>query len=122
MKPYTIAKQSNSGSSLMVVLVLITTMALLIGAVAMITTGEARFMKRSVDRDTAIAYADGVVEDLFDQWRNAMSTGTSLTQTQKKYGPTGNELAASPFSISISTGSTSIHVPPANMSLSSWSL
>lgn len=115
-------RRSNSGSSLMVVLMLITTMALMIGAVFTITTNEARFMKRSVDRYTAISYADGVIEDLFDQWRNAMSNGQNLNATQKRYGLTGNELAASPFSVSISTGTSSSHVAPANMSLASWSL
>src|SRR5579862_4031009 len=99
MKTHPIVEQPESGSSLMVVLMLIATTSLMIGAVLMMTTNEARFMKRSVDRDTAIAYADGVIEDLFDQWRNAMSSGTSLTQTQKKYGLTGNELAASPYSV-----------------------
>ena len=122
MKLHAIDKRSESGSTLMVVLLLISTMALMIGSVAVMTNGEARFMKRSVDRDVAIAYADGVTEDLFDQWRAAMTSGTSLNATQKKYGPTGSELTSSPLSVSISTGSSSVHAPPANMSLSSWSL
>jgi len=122
MKPFVISKRTDSGSALMVVLMLIATMALMIGAVLMMTTGEARFMKRSMNRDMAIAYADGVVEDIFDQWRNAMSNGTNLTATQVKNGPTGAYLTGTSGLVSISTGSTSIHVPPANMSLSSWSL
>ncbi len=85
-------KRSNSGSSLMAVLVLISTMSLLIAAVFLMTTGEARYMKRSVDRDTAIAYADGVLESLFDQWRTAMSSGALLTGTQAAKGLTGAQL------------------------------
>jgi len=92
-------KKSESGSSLMAVLILICTMVLIMGAVFVMTTGEARFMKRTMDRAVAIAYADGVLETMFDQWRNALSNGQNLSQTEKTLGPTGNELAASPFSV-----------------------
>ena len=122
MKTPRLASNSESGSALMVVLMLIATTSLMIGAVLMMTTGEARFMKRSVDRDTAIAYADGVLDDLFDQWRYAMTNSTSLSSTDKKYGPTGTELTGTLGIAITSSGSTSIHVPPANMSLSSWGI
>ena len=116
-------KQSNSGSSLMAVLILVCTMVVIMGAVFMMTTGEARFMKRSVDRTTAIAYADGVLESLFDQWRDSMSDGQNLTATQRTKGPTGAELLASPFSLAApSTSSTSVLPPPSGMSLTSWSV
>ncbi|MGB8356337.1 MAG: hypothetical protein WCD79_20730 [Chthoniobacteraceae bacterium] len=112
-------KQSESGSSLMAVLILICTMVLIMGAVFLITTGEARFMKRSLDRAVAIAYADGVDESLFDQWRAAMSNGQSLSQTQKTLGPTGAELTGS-FSVAAPT--SSVLPVPTGMSLSSWSI
>jgi hypothetical protein len=104
----------------MAVLVLIATMVLIMGAVFTMTTGEARFMKRSIDRAVAISYADGVLEDLFDQWRTAMSNGTNLSQTQKSLGPTGNELAASPFSVT--TPSSTVLPVPVGISLVSGTI
>ncbi|MGB8356626.1 MAG: hypothetical protein WCD79_22200, partial [Chthoniobacteraceae bacterium] len=95
---------SESGSSLMAVLILICTMVLIMGAVFLITTGEARFMKRSLDRAVAISYADGVVESLFDQWRAAMSNGQSLSQSDKTLGPTGNTLSGS-FNVAVPSSS-----------------
>ncbi|HWB59109.1 MAG TPA: hypothetical protein VG733_06445 [Chthoniobacteraceae bacterium] len=125
MKTRLFAAKSESGSTLMVVLMLIATTSLMIAAVFMMTTGEARLMKRSIDRDTAIAYGDGVLDDLFDQWRSAM-TNSSMTATQKRNGPTGAQLTGTGsgnFGITITTtGSSSIHVPPTNMSLTSWGL
>jgi hypothetical protein len=104
----------------MAVLMLITTMVLFMGAVFMMTTGEARAMKRSLDRLTAIAYADGVLECLFDQWRAAMSNSTNLTQSEAANGLTGAQLLASPFSIA--APSSTVLPVPANMTLASWSV
>ena len=104
----------------MAVLMLITTMSLLIAAVYMTTTGEARYMKRSIDRETAIAYGDGVLESLFDQWRNAMSNGQNLSSTEASKGLTGAQLLASPFSLAVP--SSTVLPVPANMSLTSWSV
>lgn len=115
-------KRPDTGSTLMAVLVLISTMALIMGAVFMITTGEARFMKRSVDRAAAIAYADGVLENIFDQWRNAMTSGTSLTTVQKNYGLTGAELTGTAYSFRLAPPATSVLPAPKGMTLSSWNI
>lgn len=83
-------KARRSGAALIGVLIIMAAMAILIGTIYSVTGAEGRFMRRSVDRARAIAYGDGVVECLFDQWRLA-STNT-LDPTQHTSGFTLNEL------------------------------
>lgn len=108
-------KHSISGSSLLAVMFVITVMALMLGAVYTITTGEARFMKRSVDRAIAVAYADGVLESLYDQWRMAMAQ--TQDPTQRSQGFSNEEL-----STLLTTPSLSQLPPPSGMSLASWNV
>lgn len=83
-------KHSNSGSTMMAVLMLMAVTSLMIAAVYLTTTNEARFMRRSVDRAAAIAYGSGVLESLYDQWRMAMTNTTDHTAHQN--GLSNNEL------------------------------
>jgi hypothetical protein len=122
-------KRNNSGTSLMAVMIAIVSVAIILGAVFTITTTEARFMKRGVDRAAAIAYGDGVLENLFDQWRMAMVSTQDATQHSQ--GLTANELkngtATSPAT-SVPAGlpmtlPTSSQLPvPTGVSLSSWNI
>ncbi len=124
-------KQSASGSTLMAVVFLIAVTSLLVAAVFEATTTQARFMKRSVDRVTAIAYADGVLESLFDQWRIAMTDSQHLDATQHTSGLSTSELlTGTPTSPSVSVppslpltlpSSALLPVPP-GVSLSAWTV
>ncbi|HSH94632.1 MAG TPA: hypothetical protein VK968_10850 [Roseimicrobium sp.] len=104
-------------------------MSATIGVIYSLTGTEGRFMKRSVDRATAIAYGDGVIECLFDQWR--ISSANTVDNTQKTQGFTYNELmlgtATSPSTTVPTTlplkAPTSSQLPvPAGISLASWSV
>ena len=74
----------------MAVLFIIAVMASAIAMIFSITTTEGRFMRRSVGRTTAVAYGDGVIQCLFDQWRLALSN--TVDPTQHASGFTYNEL------------------------------
>ncbi len=78
----------------MAVLFLIAVMAAVVGAVYSVTGTEGRFMERSTDRATAIAYGDGVIQSLFDQWRLAAASATDpyqrgLSTSSANYDGTG---------------------------------
>ncbi len=80
------------GGSLIIVMFTVMVCAALLGVVFTLTTNNARLTRRTVDRTVAIAYADAVLESLFDQWRNAMITTTNSTDRQS--GLTTTALAA----------------------------
>src|SRR4051812_48836331 len=85
-------KRSNSGSTLLAVLFLITVVSLGLAVSFNSTTAQAHFMQRSVNRTTAIAYGDGVLEYVFDQWRIAMTDSPHLDSTQRTAGLSTSEL------------------------------
>lgn len=132
-------KHSKSGATLMAVLFIIAVMSAVVGVVYSVTTTEGRFMERSTDRAIAIAYGDGVIQNLFDQWRLAASS-TNLSDSgnvQRSQGFTYDELmngtATSPDTTLPKTSSgtallplqlpTSSQLPvPAGMSVGSWSV
>lgn len=122
-------KNVESGAALMGVLFVIAAMAILVAAIYSVTGTEGRYMKRSVDRATAITYGDSVIECLFDQWRLASSN--TLDPTQHTNGFTGDELmkgaatlpatgVPAPLPLSV-PNSTQVPVPP-NCRLVSWSV
>lgn len=122
-------KKSNSGTSVMAVLIVIACMAIIMGAVFTMTTTEARFMKRGVDRAVAIAYGDGVLESVFDQWRMAMVNTQDATQHSQ--GLTANELkngtATSPATtvpagLPLTLPSSTQLPAPSGISLASWNI
>jgi len=122
-------KHPQSGAALMAVLLIIAVMAAAIAMIFSITTTEGRFMRRSVGRATAIAYGDGVIQCLFDQWRVALANTTDPTQHAS--GFTYNELmngtATSPStsvpSVLPLKAPTAAQLPvPAGLTLTSWSV
>lgn len=122
-------RSRQSGSAIMAVLFIIALMGVTIGTVFTLTNSESRFMKRSVDREVATAYADGVLETLYDQWR----LGLSNTQdpTQHASGFTYNELMSGtatapsttvPSPLPLTAPSATNFPAPAGCTLTSWSV
>lgn len=111
------------------VLFVIALMAVLVGTIYMVTGTEGRAMKRSIDRATAIAYGDGVIEHLFEQWR--LASANTLDPAQHASGFSTDELmngiATSPATTVPSPlplrapDSAQLPVPP-NCRLVSWSV
>jgi hypothetical protein len=106
---------SVRGSTLVVVIVAILVVSALVGAALTVTTANARMENHSTVRAQEIAYADGVMEMLYDQWRYAFSTST--TTSDRTNGLSNSELA----SILSAPNSTQLPVPP-NVVLVSWSV
>src|SRR5436190_550959 len=109
-------KTSKAGSSLMVVLF---TMVLISGMVSItftVTSNHSRMAQRTVYRGAAEAYADGVLESLFDQWRQAMKTVTN--STDRKEGMSTAALLAAP----LAPPSATTLPPPQNVALVSWEI
>lgn len=82
-------KHSQSGATLMAVLFLVAVMAAAVGAIYTVTGSQGRFMEHSSDRAAAIAYGDGVIQSLFDQWRLAAS---STNDPYQRGQPTGSKV------------------------------
>jgi hypothetical protein len=113
-------KRSNNGSTLLAVIFIMVIVASLAGIVLTITSHVSRLSKRTNERAQAIAYGDAVLENLFDQWRQAMISATS--DTDRKQGMTSAELAATTPSVILSLPSSSVLAAPANISVASWSV
>ncbi len=120
----------DSGGILMAVLMIIAVVSILLGAVYTTTTMEMRSMKRSVDRDVAVSYADGVMENIFDQWRIAMISGSN-DSTQRSSGLSNDELALGtatspsttvPPGLPLTAPSAARLPLPAGVTLTSWSV
>ncbi len=122
-------RHSKSGAALLAVLFIIAVMSATVAVIYSVTTEEGRLMKRSVDRARAIAYGDGVIQNLFDQWRLALSN--TQDPTQHANGLTYNELMngtatnpattiPSPLPLHAPT-SSEIPIPP-GLALTSWSV
>lgn len=107
-------KRSITGSTLLAVLFIMAIVATLAGIVLTITTHVSRLSKRTIERSQAIAYGDAVLENLYDQWRQAMISATA--DTDRKMG-----LATSGFT-NLAPPTTAVLAPPPNISLSSWSV
>jgi hypothetical protein len=80
-----------------------------------VTNSHVLEARRTVDRATAVAYGDGILESLYDQWRQAMSTVTNATD--RAGGMSNSELAAT---LAAPSGTTL--PPPTGVSLVSWSV
>ena len=83
-------KHLESGAALMGVLFVMALMGTIVATIYLVTGMEGRYMKRSFDRATAVAYGDGVIEWIFDQWRLASSN--TLDPVQHASGFTADEL------------------------------
>ncbi|MDQ3565800.1 MAG: hypothetical protein M3436_17410 [Pseudomonadota bacterium] len=87
----------------------------LLGVIFAVTTNQARLARRIIDRGAAIAYADAVLEHLFDEWRIAM---ISLPDSKERdAGLTTQALTAN------LSAPTSIEMPvPAGLMLQDWAV
>lgn len=111
----TLLNRTEKGSALGVVMVALLIGSILVGVSLNVTNFNARMANRSVDRAKMIAYADGVMESLYDQWRTAM-IGVS-NNTDRTQGLTNASIQ------SALTAPTSTQLPaPPNVTLVSWSV
>ena len=88
-------KHPQSGVTLMAVLFIIALMSAAVGVIYSVTSTEARFMEHSTDRAIAIAYVDGGIQNLFDQWRLAASSTTTGLWSMNRNRTPGARSAAS---------------------------
>ncbi len=86
-----------------------------LGTIFSVTLSNARMTKRTADRAVAVAFGDGVIESLYDQWRQAMISVT--TNTDRQSGLTNASLATK-----LTNPTTSQITPPSGISLVSWSV
>lgn len=102
----------------MVVVFTIALVSSFVGIIYTVTSANARLSYRVTNRFAAQAYADGVLESLYDQWRNAMITVTNTTDR------TDGLSTAALASVLTIPNSTTLPLPP-NVSLSGspgWSV
>jgi hypothetical protein len=108
-------KTARAGSSLLVVLFSMALITGLVGVVFNVTTTHTRLAQRTVQRSTAVAFGDAVIECLYDQWRQAMITVTN--DTDRTNGLTTGALAA----LLAAPSTTELPAPP-GVTLQSWSV
>ena len=94
----------RAGVGLLAVLFTMVLISFLVATLFTITNTHVTMARRTADRATAVTYADGVIENLYDQWRQAMInvttsadrnggvTNSALTSALK--APTGSDLPA----------------------------
>ena len=105
----------ESGSGLLIVLFFLVLTSLTIGIIFSVTNSHVVASRRTVNRAIAAAYADGVIESLFDQWRQALSTVSNATD--RANGMTNTALAAA-----LSPPNSTALPLPAGVTLTSWSV
>ncbi len=110
-----VTKRSNSGSGLLAVLFTMSIVAALIAAVFALTNNQVAVTKRTANRATALAYADGVMESLYDQWRTAMIGVTNATDR-------ANGLSNTSLTATLAAPTTAALPLPPGVTLGSWSV
>jgi hypothetical protein len=108
-------RRSDSGGILIGVLIVMVLATGLVGLLYSVTGQSTYISKRNADRAQAIAYGDGVMESLFDQWRFAMISVTDATDRAE--GLTNAALATA----LVAPTATALPPPP-NISLASWNV
>jgi len=109
------SKYSQSGSSLLAVLFFMVLTSLTVAMIFNVTNNVVVATNRTMNRAVAVAYADGVLESLFDQWRTALSNVTN--STDRAYGMSTSALASA-----LTPPSGTTLPPPTGVTLSSWSV
>ncbi len=89
--------------------------SLMVSLVFSVTTNHARMAQRSVDRAAAEAYADGVIECLYDQWRLALKTVTNKTDRR-------DGLSTAALKALVSAPPVATLPAPVNTALVSWDI
>lgn len=108
-------KHSVTGSGLLAVIFTMSIVAALVAVVFSMTNTQVAVTRRTANRAAAAAYADGVMESLFDQWRAAMIGVTNATD--RAGGLSNTSLAATLTAPS----TTTLPLPP-GVTLGSWSV
>jgi hypothetical protein len=109
------SRHATAGSGLVAVLFFLILTSLTVAMVYSITSTNTVVAKRTVDRASAVAYGDGVMESIFDQWRNSLATATD--PTDRSSGKTQAALTAA-----ITPPDSTTLPPPPGVSLNSWSI
>ena len=105
----------TSGSGLLAVIFTMSIVAALVAIIYSSTSNQVNVARREVNRSAAITYGDGVMESLFDQWRNAMINVT--TATDRAGGMTNSALTAA-----LALPTSTVLPPPAGVTVLSWSV
>jgi hypothetical protein len=84
------------------------------GVIFMVTTNNMRAARHHAERAAAMSYADGILENLFDQWRHQMIT--TPDPTDRREGPTTSQLTAN-----LSDPSATLP-PPDGLTLVDWGI
>ena len=105
----------RAGSSLLAVLFFMVLTSLTVAMIFEVTDSHVVATNRTMNRAVAVAYADGVLESLFDQWRNAMANVTNATDRS-------NGMSTSALASALSAPNSTTLPPPAGVSLTSWSV
>jgi hypothetical protein len=108
-------QRSQAGSGLLAVLFTMAIVAGLVAVVFSVTSTQVAVTRRTASRAAAVAYADGVMESLYDQWRTAMIGVTNATD--RSSGLSNTSLA----STLTAPNATTLPVPT-GVALSSWSV
>ena len=111
----TTPKHSNTGSGLLAVMFSMALVMALVATIFSVTNTQVSVTKRTATRAAATAYADGVMESLFDQWRNTMISVTNATD--RASGLSNSSLASA-----LAAPSTSALPLPPGVTLGSWSV
>ena len=109
------SRSSLAGSGLLAVLFAMTLAAALVATIYAVTNTQVSLTRRTVSRAAATAYADGVMENLFDQWRTAI---ISVTNAADRAGGLTNTAVAA----ALSAPSTTALPPPSGATLANWSV
>ena len=105
----------TSGSGLLAVIFTMSIVAGLVAVVYAATSNQVNVARREVNRSAAVTYGDGVIESLFDQWRNAMISVTNATDR-------ASGLADSSLSTALALPTSTTLPPPAGVTVVSWSV
>ena len=105
----------DSGMALVGVIFTMALVAALVATVFAVTNTQVHVARRTLNRATAVAYGDAVIESLYDQWRSAMISVTDTTD--RKEGLSNASLATA-----LTAPSSTTLPPPAGISLGSWSV
>src|SRR6187455_2871341 len=108
-------KKKTSGSSMAAVMITVSVFSALLGVCVTVTRTQTGNSSRTATRSQAIAYGDGIVESLFDQWRNSMITATD--PADRMLGRSTAQLQT--MLLPPNEGS---FPPPSGISLVSWSV
>ncbi len=101
---------SQSGSSLLAVMFTMAAVSSLVAIMLSVTANNTRMAGRTVHRAEALAYGDAVIEQVYEQWRQAMISVTDATD--RRDGLTNSALATK-----ISAPTTAVIAAPTNISL-----